>query len=600
MTSDPDDGTRAVILAPTAIEAHQTPRKVEFADLPRVVQDRFVAATEETFPPWPILRAHARAPASRGWTLVAIGAVLALIALVLPGFGDPFSTLATHPRWALGLFAVLVALAVLGALRALAAHGARDLPFRAGVYVFPSELVDARTPTLWIHPLGELRSIETGARTIRLHFRGGRAYAFDVPELETAESAVAQVLRAREALEQGGDAPSLLGLVDPLFEPTEGPPIALAAPFRVRWSFWVQRRAGVTVAAALILGPLAFVARDTYSDRAAFAKAAAGSDPAALRAYADHGRRHVAEVRGRLLPLVELRALHDTAAIERWMRDHPVAAATDEAKDARRAALSRDAARLSTLAAIRAYAAAHAGDGPQVEADITEALRRLHARVTSSRVGSVAIEQLLGQPSACGTGVAIEIVRGSGNLRKADRAVSESRRFAGSASFPSLHLTAAPGPEREARELIAARIGAVFPEGCLVAARAAPAIAATAAPAIGVRTATLRLTWTPRFAGTVRTSNAPPAVFADLAFDVDIRLLGQDGRALSHARRTIGASVTDASLTAYASLVRQSPFDDAIERGAYEDVLLRVLTVAARDAATWLLGEEPTSPVAPL
>lgn len=592
MTSDPDGGVRAVILAPAAIEAQRTPRTVEFGELPRVVQDRFVAATEESFPPWPILRAHARRPTAGGWTVIAITALLALIALAWSGFGDPFSRLATHPRWVVAPFAALVALAVIGVLRAIAARAVRDLPFRAGVYVFPSELVDARSPTLRVHPLGELRSIEESARTLRLHFGPAHAYSFDVPETETAASVVAQVLRAREALEDGGDAPSLVGLVDPLFEPAKDLPIAMADPFRVRWSFWVKRSAGVAFAAGAIVGPISFVARDAYSDRAAFA-AAAGSDPTALRAYAAHGQRHVAEVRDRLLPLVELRGLRDLDAIERWMRDHPIAAATSEAKDARRGALSRDAAKLSTLEAIRAWAVAHANEGSQ--ADVAEALRRLHASVVSSRVGSVAIEQLLGAPSACGTRVAIEIVRGPSNLRKADRAVSESRRFAGIASFPSAHLAAAPGPERSARELIAARIAATFPEGCLVVAPTSPLAPPSTAP-----TATLRLTWTPRFAGTLRTSNVPPAVFADLAFDVHIQLLGTDGRELSHARRAIAAAVTDASLSAFASVVRQGPLDDTIERGAYDNVVLRVLTLAARDAATWMVGDEPTSPVAPL
>lgn len=589
MTPDRADGTSSASHEPAPTPAPgQWLRKVEFERLPRLVQDRFVASTAETFPPWPILRAHPRAPASRGWALVAVGAIAALVALVVIGFGDPHSRFATRPMGFALVFAGLVATALLGFFRALAARGAHDLPFRAGVYLFPSEVVDARSPTLRIHPLAELSSISQDGHHVHVRFRDGDAFTFEVPDEKTGEGAVDQALRARDALHRAHDAPSLLGLLDPLWEPGEELPVSTGAPFRVRWSFWVERSMAVALAGGLVLGPPAFLLREWASDGVAFERAVDDGSSAALAAYAAHGRRHVRDVQARLLPLVALRELHRTAAIEQWMAEHPIAALTPEAQAARRGALLRDLAAIVTIPSIRAFAAAHENEGFPTRSDIDAALERAHRAMVGKRVASLANDHLLPTPAACGGTVGVQIVQGDTNLHDADFAVSRSPRFAGSTSFPSRYFGTQAGAEFAARSSLEKRIRSAYPEGCLVVVGAAPG------------TPLLQVKWTPRYAATLLEVVRPPSVFADLAIDVEARLLAGDGRELARLGRAYAATVRQASIARFEGMLLRDPFDPTVERVAYEEVATRVLGQAAREVGTWFVGYEPESPVAPL
>jgi len=583
MTLDQADGSRSASQA--QIAAHWL-RKVEFERLPRVVQDRFVASTAEEFPPWPILRAHPRAPASRGWTLVTIVSLAALVMLVVVGFGDPSSRFVTRPMWVALVFTALVASALLGFFRALAARGAHDLPFRAGVYLFPSEVVDARSPTLRIHPLAELSEIDNDGRHVRVRFRDGAEFSFSVPNVAAGESAVDQVLTARDSLHRVHDAPSLLGLLDPLWEPGEELPVSSNAPFHVRWSFWVERSMAVALAGAFVLGPPAFLVRDWMSDRLAFERAVKDGTSSALGAYASHGRRHVKEVKERLLPLIALRAMRQTAAIEQWMADYPVAALTAEAKVARRDALVRDLTAITSIPSIRTFAAAHANDG--LEAEIAEAFRRAHQALVARRVSSLVTEHLLTTPASCGRTVGVQIVRGVSSFRNADIEIAFSPHFGGSSSFVSTHLASQPAAELAARTVLEKRIRAAFPEGCLLVAGATTG------------TPVLELKWTPRYAGTLLEVKSPPAVFADLAIDVEARLVSPEGQELARLTKTYSATVRPSSLARFAKIGIRDPFDPTVERVAYQDVVTHTLEQAARDASTWFVGYEPDAPVSPL
>lgn len=575
MTDDEAEGTRS---APAANADHWL-RKVEFEKLPRVVQDRFVASTRETFPPFPILRAHPRAPASRGWALVALVAMSVLVAMAVRGFGDPYSPFATRSWWSVAVFTAALATALLGFFRALAARGAHDLPFRAGVYVFPSEVIDARGPTLRVHPLAELSSIYNDGRHVFVDFRDGDEFSFEVPDAAAGDRAVAEVMRARDALHESHDAPSLIGLLDPLWEPGEEFSPSIEAPFHVRWSFWVERSMAVAIAVALVLGPPAFLLREYASDRIAFDRAVRAGTSAALAAYASNGRRHVRDVRERLLPLMALRTLRDTAAIERWMAEHPIAARIPEARAARHDALVRDLSAITTIPSIRTWAAAHANDG--LDAEVAAALDRAHRELVTRRVASLANQHLLKTPAACGTTIGVEIVRGVSSFRDADVHVAYSPRFVGSASYPSGHLASQPAAETAARALLEKRIRSAYPEGCLTVAGTVPG-----APV-------LRLTWTPRYAGTLFEMKHPPSVFADLAIDVDARLVSAEGVELGRMTRTLPATVRPENVARFAHITLRDPFDPTVERVGYEDVVTRALLSAAREVSAWMVGHEP-------
>ena len=91
-------------------------------------------------------------PFSWAWAVVAVvaaGALLLVAALWSGGFGDVDSRLALHPGWVAAAYAVLGVVAAISIFNALASR-ARDkaLPFRAGIYLFPVCVIDAREHVL--------------------------------------------------------------------------------------------------------------------------------------------------------------------------------------------------------------------------------------------------------------------------------------------------------------------------------------------------------------------------------------------------------------------------------------------------------------------
>lgn len=561
------DSTAPVAIVPSSPGARR--RLVEFEQLPRLSQDRFVASTTGTFPPWPILTAHPRPTDARGGTLLALAALVSMAALLGVGFGQVGSRAPLLPAWAPFVAACLVFAMVSALLAALATRGADDLPFRAGVYVFPSELIDARGPRLEVYPLSELTRIDTSAAEVQLRFRDGSEFTFAVEGDDAAASAVDQILRAARALAEAEDVDALRGLVDPLFAAEGQLPVDPGERLLLRRSFWSQHRLQLALAAAALVGPTAVRARDLASDRLAYDRACRDGTHAGLTAYAASGGRFADEVRTLRLPLLELRTHKGAAEIERWMAANPTTAATAEAREALRGALLGDLGRVTTLAGVRALAAAHPGLDPKALAAAEARLHRLAAMG-----GGVAATHLLHDPGACGTRLLVRIARGPAALAEVDHAVVRSLRFAGGASLPSRHLGAAPEREGVLRKALEGRVTAAYPEGCLTVGEGGPV---------------LRLTWTPRWTGALRELALPSAVFADLGIDVDAELLSSEGRALASTHRSFKASVVDPWMPKLL-VARSEPKDDAIERHAYAQLLDHGLAMAGEEIGVWLVG----------
>jgi len=134
----------------------QTPRVIDFNDLPAADAQRLVASTKQRAHPRALV-AEVNQPVSRGrWIvgLLVIGAaIVGRMAVGAGGTEDEkfVAVFATPAAIALGL------LLVLWAIRVRAARAA--LPFTPGRYLFPTFVVDARSRTLRLVPMSALSDV---------------------------------------------------------------------------------------------------------------------------------------------------------------------------------------------------------------------------------------------------------------------------------------------------------------------------------------------------------------------------------------------------------------------------------------------------------
>ena len=138
-------------------------RHCSFYELARPIQDRFVAALRGEGLPRPMLARRAGPPRELlVWGGTALSALLALIVLVRLGFGNLDASLALQPAWLMGFYALVLAVLALGVLQAAAAlWQVQSLPFRPGVYLFPSGIVDATRYELKVFPLSRLVQVDS-------------------------------------------------------------------------------------------------------------------------------------------------------------------------------------------------------------------------------------------------------------------------------------------------------------------------------------------------------------------------------------------------------------------------------------------------------
>jgi hypothetical protein len=447
-------GSNAIseIPPPIAIADPPRARRVAFFDLSQLVQERFESAIGGTFPPSPLLKSLRAKPRPRfAWLASGVLACAAGVLVAARGFGALGGGALQSPLVSV-VYGALVAALVFAIAKAIDARGeGRALPWAAGVYVFPTALVDARTPTLDVLPLLDLATVEgdVRARRVRLVFTNRRSFAFDLEEGADVARVVAEVEEARtraKDLAANGDA-SAVALADPLFESPEAPPIDAtdANASRARAPSWTRRAGWIAMAAGLIAGPLVHNARDAASDAEAFRHAQARDDVDGWRAYLASDGAHHAEVESTLLPHAEARA--------------------------RRAALLHDldvASAQGTLAALDAFVSAHPDHQLDVELKDARHLVFTHAldryKAIAKNDDAVAfVARLLAVAEARGPWLRVVVTKDpSPTLADADAAVDGSNKFAGLVSHPSPWLD--PSDDDATRSTIFAAVRARFAE----------------------------------------------------------------------------------------------------------------------------------------
>lgn len=255
------------------------PRTVDLAALPEGARARLLTAMRDRGAPAPL--AFTPAPLSRAalgellagelplGSRLPLFALAALVAIALAlGFGRSLMPIWTAPLVA-GAFGLMFLF--WRASRAARASGGRTVGFRPGVYLFPLDVVDARSTILSITPLGSVRTAALRDRgdgaVLDLAFHDGSTFSFREAGAREAQKLAEGLARSQELLEKltYGHALDLAIANDPFFALRFDAGFDAAAP---RPSVRLRRRivGGLLLAAAVATGAGAFSIRNGLSD----------------------------------------------------------------------------------------------------------------------------------------------------------------------------------------------------------------------------------------------------------------------------------------------------------------------------------------------
>jgi len=292
--------------------------------------------------------------------------------------------------WAL----IGLALAMLGRRSALRG----SLPFQPGTYVFPLDLVDARTRELELYPLSELQSLDPVH-----HTKGGRythstlwfvypekSFVFEIHGQDQAESQLHAVQNARQILMaaiQRGDLSELLPF-DPFADARASNwmpmnDFGLLAKGRPGWTRFIW---AITLMIGLAAGVGTWRARNHFSDQRVYARLEARPDIAQADSYVKGGGLRASEVQSSIIPRAKLaEAKKETGekrivALDKFLKAYPKSAVEVEARALFRDALHEQFLAQTSVSGVRAFIQAYpsAPDAYQGQVKIKELYDQSH------------------------------------------------------------------------------------------------------------------------------------------------------------------------------------------------------------------------------
>jgi hypothetical protein len=461
---------------------------VDFFNLERSLQDRFVEAANGAVPPKPLAFTPAR-PRPRvllwwGSCALAVASVVGVLAL---GFGSLESELALHGVGFAVLLALLVALAVFAALRALTLDHDRDsLPFRAGVYVFPIGVVDAQTEVVRVYRFPDLKDVARRERKVSLSFDGGVHFEFETADPALAEQLVQHVEQHRQRVSGASGPPSSreLAALDPLAETGFRSPFTPSEPRRKSSPRWLRYGWLAAVIAGALLGPLAWKGRNFVSEERLYTTARNLDSTSAYTAYLERGGKR-ADVREVLLPQAELREAvgkRSVAALEAFMARGPHERIKEQVQAALKQALL---AELNEVAAKGSLSALVAFGREQKHHHLVQAeLEKKKAELYQKAARSFAAAAQPSTPGLVGFfgrllfyaqkhGPEVQIVfrrRMPETAQDAEKQLMQSAHYLGPDSLPSRYFRPEDWEPREraVAEELAARLNREFPPDILI------------------------------------------------------------------------------------------------------------------------------------
>ena len=461
-------------------------QRIDFFQLERPIQERFVAAARGAAAPVPL--ASQREPFPRGvlvWGGVALLSLVSLVLLGSLGYGELRSGWALQPGWVLVVYAALAGFSLFAGLRAVALHlHAQSLPFVRAVYLFPSGVVDTRGKSFVVRPLAELRELKVRDRVLWATFADGSRFRFKVSGRAAGEEIEQQLTHYGARLHP--DAAPVSARERAAWDPLKDN--GFSNPFspseRMREPKLPFRWIGPVVALALgpLLGYGVLSLRNRLAEDALYASARHEDTLEAYREYTTRGgtRDEIADI---LLPRAELAAViakQDLSALEAYALTRRGSAIWPEIERALQAALLAEldsVRKQGTRAALRGFQAKyekHAVIAPAIERAVSDHRARALARFAAEAKPSAEVfdffRRLLVYTDTHGPRVELRYERKlADSVARTETQLRKSVFFGGESSLPGQYFDASHSEKREAElsRAFSAQFARAFPPDVL-------------------------------------------------------------------------------------------------------------------------------------
>lgn len=376
-------------------------RIIDFNKLPKATRERLIGCLSGQFSPRPILSDRFSSSGTVGWVMLLLACGATLLMLASYGFGSAYNSGSVQGPIALLLYVAAIFFGVYSIVSIIRRTKLRaSLPFMPGRYLFPMDFIDARDKTLRIVPLASLVDLQAvhhhtngvySYTLFTLTFEGGKAETFSLNNKGLAEAALNQLRSERAALGQAVQDRNVevIAALDPFFEvrindawdkpladkPFEQGPTATDIPA------WLKKGALVSLAPAILFGPIVWYVRNRLSDDSMFEEAKARNTEDAFESYLWHGKRHADEVRNEWIwkaALADAEKKGTSADLRAFLKKYPDAPVAKEIQNDKLPRLALNEAKTQgTVSALRDFLKEFPGS--VVDADAKGAIHKLFA-----------------------------------------------------------------------------------------------------------------------------------------------------------------------------------------------------------------------------
>ena len=468
-------------------------QRIDFFQLERPIQERFVASARGAAPPAPL--ASFREPVPRSVVLWVAISFLALVGLVLfgaIGYGELDSGFALQPKGAVPVYAALGVLAVFAGFRAAALHlHLQSLPYAPAVYLFPSGVIDTRGSNFVVRPLADLRRVTVGSHSLVASFADGSSYRFKISDRARGQE-IEELLGRYGARLSPDSAPVSareIAAWDPLKDNGFSNPFSPSEKMKQSKLRFRLSAPLLAIASGPLLGYGAYTVRNYLAEDALYRSARSADNGDAYRAYVARGGKR-SEIEQILLPRSELAQVvekADLAAIEAYALPREKSAIWPEIERALQRALLTELENVRKQggrAALRDFQSRygkHAVIAPAIERAVSEHRARALSKFAAEAKPSAEVldfsDGCWSMPTRTGPRSSSDT---SGNwlIRWREPRTSCERVFSSAArpSLPAQYFDAKRSVKREAElsKLLIAHFARAFPSDLLSLEAAAP------------------------------------------------------------------------------------------------------------------------------